>query len=270
MCRARYKFSYRARTAGAARCLPPDREASVHSGDDLVQPCIGARRSVPMADSDGAPGGAAEYASVSPRSPSAEIGRVPRRDRFTSGSRSVHFRAEIGPVPHRDRFTSAPRSGRGVRRASLPPGKWCFRAPLAPRSLDLHHIWRRTGRLCVLEGVLQPAPTVGALLPGAPYGPPLLHSSRRVTDPGAVIGVGQGPGDWRGFAVRTGRRGEMKARGAPGSRGGGAASGHSVRASARRAERERTFPTPTYLSPILLTSAPRRMGERYVHVTKLR
>ena len=97
MCRARYKFSYRARTAGAARCLPPDREASVHSGDDLVQPCIGARRSVPMADSDGAPGGAAEYASVSPRSPSAEIGRVPRRDRFTSGSRSVHFRAEIGP-----------------------------------------------------------------------------------------------------------------------------------------------------------------------------
>ena len=200
MCRARYKFSYRARTAGAARCLPPDREASVHSGDDLVQPCIGARRSVPMADSDGAPGGAAEYASVSPRSPSAEIGRVPRRDRFTSGSRSVHFRAEIGPVPHRDRFTSAPRSGRGVRRASLPPGKWCFRAPLAPRSLDLHHIWRRTGRLCVLEGVLQPAPTVGALLPGAPYGPPLLHSSRRVTDPGAVIGVGQGPGDWTGVS----------------------------------------------------------------------
>ena len=207
MCRARYKFSYRARTAGAARCLPPDREASVHSGDDLVQPCIGARRSVPMADSDGGPGrGGGVRLSVAPPPP----------------PRSVEFRAEIGSLPARDRFTSAPRSGRGVRRAPLPPGKWCFRAPLAPRSLDLHHIWRRTGRLCVLEGVLQPAPTVGALLPGAPYGPPLLHSSRRVTDPGAVIGVGQGPGDWtRSFAVRTGRRGEMKARGAPDSRGGG-------------------------------------------------
>ena len=185
MCRARYKFSYRARTAGAARCLPPDREASVHSGDDLVQPCIGARRSVPMADSDGAPGGAAEYASVSPRSPSAEIGRVPRRDRFTSGSRSVHFRVEIGS--RRPPSAVAPRTVIVLR-------------TLAPRSLDLHHIWRRTGRLCVLEGVLQPAPTVGALLPGAPYGPPLLHSSRRVTDPGAVIGVEQGPGDWTGVS----------------------------------------------------------------------
>ena len=213
MCRARYKFSYRARTAGAARCLPPDREASVHSGDDLVQPCIGARRSVPMADSDGVPGGAAGYASLSPRPlpPRSvefrtEIGSLPARDRFGSGSRSVHLRTEIGP-----------RRPPGV----IAPGKWCFHTPLAPRSLDLHHIWRRTGRLCVLEGVLQPAPTVGALLPGAPYGPPLLHSSRRVTDPGAVIGVGQGPGDWQGFAVRTGRRGEMKARGAPDSRGGG-------------------------------------------------
>ena len=35
-------------------------------------------------------------------------------------------------------------------------------------------------------------------------------------------------------------------------------------------ERERTFPTSTYLSPILLRSTPRKMGERYVHVTKLR
>ena len=31
-----------------------------------------------------------------------------------------------------------------------------------------------------------------------------------------------------------------------------------------------TFPTSTYLSPILLRSTPRRMGERYVHATKLR
>ena len=127
MCRARYKFSYRARTVGAARCLPPDCETSVHSGNDLVQPCIGARRSVPMADSDGVPGGAAGYASLSPRPlpPRSvhfrlEIGSPPARDRFGSGSRSVHFRLEIGSVPARDRFTSAPRSGRGVRRASLP------------------------------------------------------------------------------------------------------------------------------------------------------
>ena len=35
-------------------------------------------------------------------------------------------------------------------------------------------------------------------------------------------------------------------------------------------ERERTFPTSTYLSPILLSFTFRRMGERYVHVTKLR
>ena len=35
-------------------------------------------------------------------------------------------------------------------------------------------------------------------------------------------------------------------------------------------ERERTFPTPTYLSPILLGVEVRRMGERYVHVGKVR
>ena len=35
-------------------------------------------------------------------------------------------------------------------------------------------------------------------------------------------------------------------------------------------ERQRTFPTPTYLSPIRLSSTPRRMGERYVHVGKVR
>ena len=35
-------------------------------------------------------------------------------------------------------------------------------------------------------------------------------------------------------------------------------------------ERQRTFPTPTYLSPILLGVKLRRMGERYVHATKFR
>ena len=50
----------------------------------------------------------------------------------------------------------------------------------------------------------------------------------------------------------------------------GAAGGRSVRVLVRGAERERTFATPTYLSPILLTSTPRRMGERYVHVTNFR
>ena len=96
MCRARYKFSYRARTAGAARCLPPDCKASVHSGNDLVQPCIGARRSVPMADSDGGPGrGGGVRLSVAP---------LPfRRDRSSSAPRSVHFRLEIGSLPRRDR-----------------------------------------------------------------------------------------------------------------------------------------------------------------------
>ena len=35
-------------------------------------------------------------------------------------------------------------------------------------------------------------------------------------------------------------------------------------------ERQRTFPTRTYLSHILLSSIPSRMGERYVHATKVR
>ena len=38
----------------------------------------------------------------------------------------------------------------------------------------------------------------------------------------------------------------------------------------RPPRRQRTFPTPTYLSRILLRSTPRRMGERYVHVGKVR
>ena len=42
------------------------------------------------------------------------------------------------------------------------------------------------------------------------------------------------------------------------------------RGSPGGAERERTFPASTYLSPILLGVKLRRMGERYVHATKLR
>lgn len=47
--------------------------------------------------------------------------------------------------------------------------------------------------------------------------------------------------------------------------------GHASRRSARvpawsTPERERTFATPTYLSPIPLRSIPRGMGERYVQV----
>ena len=44
------------------------------------------------------------------RPKTAEIGRNPRRDRSTSGSRSVVLRAEIGRKPHRDRSQPAPRS----------------------------------------------------------------------------------------------------------------------------------------------------------------
>ena len=48
-------------------------------------------------------------------------------------------------------------------------------------------------------------------------------------------------------------------------------SGPGVRAPVCNApERERTFPTSTYLSPILLGVEVRRMGERYVHVTNFR
>ena len=42
------------------------------------------------------------------------------------------------------------------------------------------------------------------------------------------------------------------------------------RGSPGGAERERTFPASTYLSPILLGVKLRRMGERYVHATKFR
>ena len=45
-----------------------------------------------------------------------EIGRIPRRDRSHSASRSVRFRVEIGPVPRRDRSPSAARL-------------WCVRTP---------------------------------------------------------------------------------------------------------------------------------------------
>lgn len=61
---------------------------------------------------------------------------------------------------------------------------------------------------------------------------------------------------------------------------GGALTGSDVRvgwsrpgrlrlASAVR-ERERTFPTRTYLSPILLGVNLSKMGEKYVHATKVR
>ena len=43
-----------------------------------------------------------------------------------------------------------------------------------------------------------------------------------------------------------------------------------ARAERSGRERERTFPTSTYLSPILLGVVVRRMGERYVHVTNFR
>ena len=44
-----------------------------------------------------------------------EIGRVPRRDRSHSASKSVHFRVEIGRVPHRNRSHSTPSSGRSEK-----------------------------------------------------------------------------------------------------------------------------------------------------------
>ena len=73
--------------------------------------------------------------SQSPPPLFAEIGSLPRRDRFTSGSRSVEFRTEIGRIPRRDRSMgpagrpqllrnqSPPdrlRDGRGDRRRALP------------------------------------------------------------------------------------------------------------------------------------------------------
>ena len=61
----------------------------------------------------------------------------------------------------------------------------------------------------------------------------------------------------------------------PSAAGGGA--GGAGQARLRRVlragvepERQRTFPASTYLSPILLGTELRRMGERYVHVTKVR
>ena len=196
MCRARYKFSYRARTVGAARCLPPDCETSVHSGNDLVQPCIGARRSVPMADSDGVPGGAAGYASLSPRPlpPRSvhfrlEIGSPPARDRFTSGSRSVRFRLEIGSPPHRDRAEAS--AGRHCPWKVVLPHAFGSSLPRPAPHLAENRALMRVGGRSSASANGRGTPPWSPLRPG----PPLLRSSRRVTDPGAVIGVGQGPGD---------------------------------------------------------------------------
>ena len=177
MCRARYKFSYRARTVGAARCLPPDCETSVHSGNDLVQPCIGARRSVPMADSDGVPGGAAEYASVSPRSPSAEIGRVPRRDRFTSGSRSVRFRLEIGSPPHRDRAEAS--AGRHCPWKVVLPHAFGSSLPRPAPHLAENRALMRVGRCSSAGANGRGAPPWSPLRPAPAPQQPTRHGSWR-------------------------------------------------------------------------------------------
>ena len=91
---------------------------------------------------------------------------------------------------------------------------------------------------------------------------------------GPQVGVGEHGGQRRGVrrAGEAGGRGVRAARRPrrPPGRARRAASGRPRGASRSAPERERTFPTSTYLSPILLGVEVRRMGERYVHVTKLR
>ena len=75
-------------------------------------------------------GAVGEASSARRRSPSplTEIGRIPRRDRFTSASRSVRFRLEIGRVPRRDRSEAPVCYRPGTRRVLLRPEKWSSRA----------------------------------------------------------------------------------------------------------------------------------------------
>ena len=62
------------------------------------------------------PGARVAPAAWGPRSPrSLGPAPPPRRDRSYSAPRSVHFRPEIGRIPCRDRFTSGPRSVRSTR-----------------------------------------------------------------------------------------------------------------------------------------------------------
>ena len=62
----------------------------------------------------------------------AEIGSVPHRDRFSSVSRSVQFRAEIGPSPARDRYWR--------RHGSRWPQRFCQPQPAEhPGHEALHH-----------------------------------------------------------------------------------------------------------------------------------
>ena len=79
------------------------------------------------------PGGTSSCAAAPEHSAFREIGRVPRRDRSSSASRSVEFRVEIGRVPRRDRSKLAPRSvvlqcGGGSRGGSR------MRRPSPPRA----------------------------------------------------------------------------------------------------------------------------------------
>ena len=162
MCRARYKFSYRARTVGAARCLPPDCETSVHSGNDLVQPCIGARRSVPMADSDGVPGGAAGYASLSPRP-------LPPR--------SVEFRIEIGSPPHRDRAEAS--AGRHCPWKVVLPHAFGSSLPRPAPHLAENRALMRVGRCSSAGANGRGAPPWSPLRPAPAPQQPTRHGSWR-------------------------------------------------------------------------------------------
>ena len=105
-----------------------------------------------MADSDGGPGrGGGVRLSVAPPPPPrsvefrAEIGSLPARDRFTSGSRSVRFRTEIGPRPRRRAAGERPQS-------AWRPGR-----PSPPAIRSLHGEQRRsahrTGRVAPPRGV---------------------------------------------------------------------------------------------------------------------
>ena len=73
------------------------------------------------------------HSERSSATPLAEIGRVPRRDRFTSGSRSVEFRVEIGSLPARDRSGSAPRSVQAGGRGRCSPPATGTHAPPGTR-----------------------------------------------------------------------------------------------------------------------------------------
>ena len=144
-------------------------------------------------------GGHPSSTGPAPLPSSAEIGSVPRRDRFSSAPRSVRFRLEIGPVPPRDRSaaSSAPPACGGAARAQ--PGG-------GPTALTRPEPARGDGPANLLADVVAPAPSVGTRhQSGRPDRPVRPDRAARPTEQSRPGQAG------RGRAIRAEQAGQGRA-----------------------------------------------------------